>query len=60
MSAGVMACWCGSEQTPDWHSIDWKKVWCTVRRLQAHIVKAVAKGRWNKVKLSRSYNYIMT
>jgi RNA-directed DNA polymerase len=35
---------------PDWHSIDWKKVWCTVRRLQARIVKAVAEGRWNQVK----------
>ena len=34
----------------DWHSIEWKKVWCTVRRLQARIVKAVAEGRWNKVK----------
>ena len=38
------------ERTPDWHSIDWKKVWRTVRRLQARIVKAVAEGRWNKVK----------
>jgi RNA-directed DNA polymerase len=35
---------------PDWHSIDWRKVWRTVRRLQARIVKAVAAGRWNKVK----------
>ena len=33
-----------------WHAIDWKKVWRTVRRLQARIVKAVAEGRWNKVK----------
>jgi RNA-directed DNA polymerase len=38
------------ERAPDWHSIDWKKVWCTVRRLQARIVKAVAQGRWNQVK----------
>ena len=38
------------ERTPDWHSIDWKKVWRTVRRLQARIVKAVAEGRWNQVK----------
>ena len=38
------------ERTPDWHSIPWKKVWRTVRRLQARIVKAVAEGRWNKVK----------
>jgi RNA-directed DNA polymerase len=33
----------------DWHSIDWKKVWHNVRRLQARIVKAVQEGRWNKV-----------
>src|SRR4249919_4274102 len=30
--------------------MEWKKVWRTVRRLQARIVKAVAEGRWNKVK----------
>jgi RNA-directed DNA polymerase len=36
--------------TPDGHSIPWKKVWRTVRRLQARIVKAVAEGRWNQVK----------
>jgi RNA-directed DNA polymerase len=35
---------------PDWHSINWKKVWRTVRRLQARIVKAVREGRWNRVK----------
>ena len=35
---------------PDWHSIDWKKVYRTVRRLQARIVKAVREGRWGKVK----------
>jgi RNA-directed DNA polymerase len=28
----------------DWHSIDWKKVQRTVRRLQARIVKAVRGG----------------
>jgi RNA-directed DNA polymerase len=33
----------------DWHSIDWKKVHRTVRRLQARIVKAFREGRWNKV-----------
>ena len=36
--------------TVDWHSIDWKKVQRTVRRLQARIVKAVREGRWHKVK----------
>src|SRR5215813_2811384 len=35
---------------PDWHSIDWKKAYRTVRRLQARIVKAVRQGRWGKVK----------
>ena len=34
----------------DWHSINWKKVYRTVRRLQARIVKAVREGRWHKVK----------
>src|ERR1051326_6370278 len=36
--------------TVDWHSIDWKKVYRNVRRLQARIVKAVREGRWGKVK----------
>jgi len=36
--------------TPDWHSIPWKKVHRTVRRLQARIVKALQEGRWGKVK----------
>jgi RNA-directed DNA polymerase len=43
--------------TPDWHSINWKKVWCIVRRLQARIVKAVREGRWHKVK---SLVYLLT
>jgi len=34
----------------DWHSINWKKVYRNVRRLQARIVKALREGRWNKVK----------
>src|SRR5215468_4172675 len=50
MSAAEMHAGAAPERTPDWHSIDWKKVWRTVRRLQARIVKAVAEGRWNKVK----------
>jgi RNA-directed DNA polymerase len=36
--------------TIDWHSINWKKVYRTVRRLQARIVKAVREGKWHKVK----------
>ena len=50
MSAAEMLAGAAPERAPDWHSIDWKKVWCTVRRLQARIVKAVAQGRWNQVK----------
>src|SRR6516165_1714155 len=49
-SAAEMLAGAAPERTPDWHSIDWKKVWRTVRRLQARIVKAVAAGRWNQVK----------
>ena len=48
-------------QAPDWNSINWRKVWRVVRRLQARIVKAVREGRWNKVKalvylLTHSYS----
>jgi RNA-directed DNA polymerase len=50
MSAAAMPAGAALGHAPDWHSIDWKKVWRTVRRLQARIVKAVAEGRWNKVK----------
>jgi RNA-directed DNA polymerase len=35
---------------PHWHSINWKTVGTTVRRLQARIVKAVQARRWGKVK----------
>ena len=38
------------DRTPDWSAINWREVERTVRRLQARIVKAVAEGRWNKVK----------
>src|SRR5437763_6393287 len=46
---------------PGWHSIPWRKVYRTVRRLQARIVKAVREGRWGKVKalvylLTHSYS----
>jgi RNA-directed DNA polymerase len=33
-----------------WHAINWRKVYRTVRRLQARIVKAVREGKWHKVK----------
>jgi len=50
MTAAEMPAGAAPEPPPDWHSIDWRQVWRTVRRLQARIVKAVAKGRWNQVK----------
>src|SRR5271154_917505 len=33
-----------------WHSINWRKVHRTVRRLQARIVKALREHKWHKVK----------
>src|SRR5262249_31748305 len=44
-----------------WHSINWRKVWRNVRRLQARIVKAVQERRWGKVQalvylLTHSYS----
>jgi len=44
MSAAEMLAGAAPDQTPDWHSIPWKKVGCTVRRLQGRIVKAAAKA----------------
>lgn len=39
-----------SHKEIDWHSINWKKVYSNVRRLQARIIKARKAGKWNKVK----------
>lgn len=39
-----------SHQEVDWNQIDWRKVKANVRRLQTRIVKAIAAGRWGKVK----------
>jgi RNA-directed DNA polymerase len=44
-TAGAVPDW-----TIDWHSINWKQVHRTVRRLPARIVKAVQEGKWHKVK----------
>lgn len=33
----------------DWHTINWRQVQRTVRRLQARIVQATQAGRWGKV-----------
>src|ERR1700726_3166711 len=50
MSAAATLAGAALNTTVDWHSINWKKVDRTVRRLQARIVKAVREGRWHKVK----------
>jgi RNA-directed DNA polymerase len=50
MSAAEKPAGAAPDPGVDWHSINWKKVYRTVRRLQARIVKAVWEGRWNKVK----------
>src|SRR5262249_31349239 len=50
MSAALQLAGAAPDPGVDWHSINWKKVYRTVRRLQARIVKAVREGRWNKVK----------
>src|SRR5262249_37480581 len=50
MTAAEMLAGAAPDRTPDGHSLDWNQAWRTVRRLQARIVKAVAAGRWNKVK----------
>jgi RNA-directed DNA polymerase len=50
MSAAEMLAGAAPRPVLDWHSINWKKVYRTVCRLQARIVKAVRAGRWNKVK----------
>ena len=50
MSATEMLAGAAPNLAPDWHSINWKTVYRNVRQLQARIVKAVRKGRWNNVK----------
>ena len=37
-----------SHTSTDWHSITWKAVNETVRRLQARIVQATKEGKWHK------------
>jgi RNA-directed DNA polymerase len=39
-----------SNETTNWHRINWQKVSRNVRRLQARIVKAMKANRWGKVK----------
>jgi RNA-directed DNA polymerase len=57
MTAAATLAGAAPDVVPGWHSIDWKKVWHHVRRLQARIVKATQEGRWNKV---RALVYLLT
>ena len=50
MSAAATLAGAASHRTVDWHAIPWPKVYATVRRLQARIVKAVREGKGHKVK----------
>ena len=43
-SAAEMPAGAAPGRTPDWHSMEWKKVWRTVRRLQVRTVKAAAEA----------------
>ena len=49
MSAAATLAGAAPHEATRWHSINWRKVWRSVRRLQARIVKATQAGRWNKV-----------
>jgi RNA-directed DNA polymerase len=51
MSAAATLAGAAPDVVSDWHSIDWKRVWRNVRRLQARIVKATQEGRWHKVRV---------
>src|SRR5262245_32878130 len=51
MSAAATPAGAVPDRALDWNAIDWRKVYRTVRRLQARIVKAVREGRWNKVQV---------
>lgn len=57
MSATATFAGAASDRVLDWHAIPWPKVYRTVRRLQARIVKAVRAGKWHKV---RALVYLLT
>ena len=39
-----------SDNSVNWHDINWRQVYQKVRRLQVRIVKAAQENKWNKVK----------
>ena len=45
------------DEADKWSSIDWKKAWRQVKRLQVRIAKTVKERRWNKVK---ALQYLLT
>lgn len=49
MSAAATFAGAASNRVVDWPAIAWHKVYATVRRLQARIVKAVGAGKGHKV-----------
>ncbi|NEO24827.1 MAG: group II intron reverse transcriptase/maturase [Moorea sp. SIO4G2] len=53
-----------TEQTTDWHSINWKKAYREVRKLRRRIFLATREGNWKKVNklqrlMLRSYSNIL-
>jgi RNA-directed DNA polymerase len=50
MSASATIAGASPDERTGWHSIDWKKLWENVRRLQVRIVKALRADRPGKVK----------
>src|SRR5256886_10843901 len=49
-TASVPSVGAASHEAENWHSINWNKAHCNVRRLQARIVKATQEKKWGKVK----------
>src|SRR5215467_5674480 len=50
MSAVATLAGAAPNTTVDWHALNWRPIYRTVRRLQARIVKAIREGKWHKVK----------
>jgi RNA-directed DNA polymerase len=57
MSAAATLAGAAPRLAAAWHAINWRRVYRTVRRLQARIVKATQQGRWGKV---RALVYLLT